>query len=111
MKQQKPLFTDVTVIEVTYLGEPTIKLSGGIINSREKKVTVNGELIYTEWQTWPQFHHKENTSVALENLERQLSTRKQSQSTKKSSSNRRNFVDRFKFVWAKLFPKVVNLKT
>ena len=109
MKEQKELYTDKTVIEVTYFGQPN-KL-GGTINSREKKVSVNGELIYTEWQSWPQFHHKENTSVALENLERQLSFRQHTNCRQERTGNSGKLAKFFKIVWAKLFNKIINFKT
>lgn len=109
MKQQF-LFADKTIIEVTYYGESQRDGTFGTVKSREKKVSVNGELVYTEWQTWPQFHHKGNTSVALENLERQLSFRKHSSSGKQSANDSRNFTQTVKMVWAKFLFKMFNFK-
>ena len=109
MKESKVVHQDKIVIEIKMIGEQSDKFCPVI--AREKIVYVNDEVVYKEWQSWPQFQHKENTSVALENLERQLSFRKQSQSAKNSRSNRGNFVNRVKMVWAKLLAKVVNFKT
>ena len=109
MEKDTIVNTETTLIKVNYYGEPRGKFS--IVKAREKIVFVNDEIVYKEWQSWPQFQHKENTSVALDNLEKQLSFRKQSQSSKNCRSNRRNFVNRIKMVWAKLFAKMVNFKT
>ena len=109
--KQEFLFSEKTVIEVNFYGELQKDKDFKTVNSREKIVYVNGELIYKEWQSWPQFHHKESTSVALENLERQLSFRKHCSSGKQSSNDSRNFAQTVKMVWAKFLFKMFNFKS
>ena len=109
MKENKVVHQDKIVIEIRMIGEQSGKFCP--ITAREKVVYVNDELVYKEWQSWPQFHHKENTSVALENLERQLSFRYQSSGSKQGSNNGRNFTQCVKMVWAKFLLKVFNLKS
>ena len=108
---QEFLFSETTIITVNYYGEKPKDKSFKVVKSREKKVSVNGDLVYTEWQSWPQFHHKENTSVALENLESQLSLRNHSSSSKQSSDDSRNFAQTVKMVWAKFLFKMFNFKS
>lgn len=109
MKEKTIVHSERIVIQTNFYGEKKSKFS--VVSGREKVVFVNDEIVFKEWQSWPQFQHKENTSVALENLEKQLSFRKQSQSSKDCRSNRGNFINRVKMVWAKLFAKIVNFKT
>ena len=101
--------TEKIVIETNFYGEKKTKLSA--VSAREKIVFVNDEVVYREWQKCPQFQNNGNTSVALNELEKQLSFRQQSKSAKQCRSDRRNFIQRVKFVWAKLLAKVVNFKT
>ena len=41
------------------------------VSAREKIVFVNDEVVYREWQKCPQFQNNGNTSVALNELEKQ----------------------------------------
>ena len=109
MKKNTVVKTDEIIIKVDFIGEPIAKFSK--IVAKEKSVFVNGELVFKEWQSWPQFQNIENTSVALENLEKQLSFRYHGGSSKQSSNNRRNFAQRVKVVWAKFLLKVFNFKS
>ena len=108
MKQETIVFTEKIVIQTNFYGEKKTRFSA--VSAREKIVFVNDEVVYKEWQKFPQFQNNGNTSVALNELEKQLSFRQQSKSTKKCRNDRRNFIDCIKFVWAKLFSKNINLK-
>lgn len=105
---QQIVHTEKIVIETNFYGEKKTRFSA--VSAREKVVFVNDEVVYKEWQTCPQFQKEGNTSVALQNFEEQLLLRQQSKSTKQSRSNGRNFVQRVKLVWSKLFFKIVNFK-
>ncbi|TAD94502.1 MAG: hypothetical protein EAY75_00015 [Bacteroidetes bacterium] len=106
---QEVLHTQKVVIETKFYGLKKTALSAA--SAREKIVTVDDEVGYKEWQRYPQFQHTGKTGMALHEFEKQLSFRQQGKPTKKRSSNRRNFVERIKFVWRKLFFKAINFKT
>ena len=106
---QQIVHTEKIVIETKFYGEKKTIFSA--VSAREKIVFVNGEVVYKEWQKGPHFQNNGNTSVALNELEKQLLFRQQSKSAKQSRSNRRNFIQRIKFVWCKLLAKIVNFKT
>jgi len=101
--------SETIVVKVNYLGELKNKHSN--IYAREKIVSVNDEIVYKEWEKCPHFLQTGNTSVALHEFEKQLSFRQQIKSAKQSRSNRRNFIQCVKIVWAKLLFKVFNFKT
>jgi hypothetical protein len=106
---QQIINTEKIVIETNFYSEK--KTICSVISASEKIVFVNDEVVYKEWQKYPHFQNNGNTSVALNELEKQLLFRKQSKSAKQSRSYRRNFVQRVKLVWAKLLAKIVNFKT
>ncbi len=100
---QQIVHTEKIVIVTNFYGEKKPIFSD--VSAREKIVFVNDEVVYKEWQMCPQFQNNGNTSVALCELEKQLSFRQQGKSTEKCRSDRRNLIQRIKFVWRKLFPK------
>ena len=107
MKQQI-VHTEKIIIETNFYGDKKTIFS--TVSAREKIVFVNDEVVYREWQKCPQFKNNGNTSVALCELEKQLSFTQQGKSTEKCRSYRRNLIQRIKFVWRKLFPKKINFK-
>ena len=96
------------VIDVSYLGENG---NFGAVKAVEKSITVNGSLVYKEWQSWPQYHHKANTSVVLNELEKQLSFKPDCNTSKQGIGDTRNFIKCFKVFWAKLLFKRINLES
>jgi hypothetical protein len=67
-------------LKLTFYGEK--KARSSVVSAREKFVFVNDEVVYKEWQKCPHFQKNVNTSIALNELEKQLSFRQQSKSTK-----------------------------
>lgn len=100
--------TDKIVIEVNLFGETKNNYSK--VLAREKVVTLNGEIVYKEWERWPQFYKSDKSSVLLDNFLKQVSFMQQSQPGENSSRNSRNFVSNLKFIWAKFLFKIVNFQ-
>ena len=80
------------------------------IKAVEKIVSLNGEIIYKEFQKHPWSKLTKNTSVLIAELENHLLLREESQPGKKSQSNSRNFVQRTKLFWCQLLFKVFNFE-
>ena len=106
---QQIVHTEKIVIETNFYGEKKPIFS--VVSAREKIVFVNDEVVYKEWQKCPYFQINGNTSVALNELEKQLSFRYHGGGSKQSTNNRRNFAQRVKVVWAKFLLKVFNFKS
>lgn len=110
-EEKTALNTDVTIIKTIHYGEAGCTYGNGKVTSRERIVTLNDKIIYRELQTWPQFQNDTQIGATLHDLEKQLSFGQQRQSTEKSRGNTRNFIQPIKFIWAKLFAKIINFKS
>lgn len=109
MNQNEIVRTEKIVIKTNFYGEKKSIFSA--VSAREKTVFVNDEVVYKEWQKCPQFQNNGGISVALNELEKLLSFRQHSQSSKKRLGNCRNFAQCIKLIWSKLLFKIVNFKT
>lgn len=92
--------TDKIVIEINLLGQLGSRFS--TVTGRKKKVIVNDELIYEEYESYPQFSRTTKTAVLLNELERHLSFRQHTKSGEQGRSYGRNFVSRVKIILSKL---------
>lgn len=109
MSKQVIVHTNKIVIETNFYGEK--KTTFSTVLGCEKIVFVNDEAVYKEWHKMPQYKSDGSIGVALNEFEKHFLFRKQSNTTKQSCGNRRNFIQRIKFVGSYLLFKIVNFKT
>lgn len=89
------------VIETNYYGEKKELMSP--VTDIEKVVTIDDEVVYKQWQKSQFETENRKLTDALNELDNQLFFRQQCKSTKECRCNRRNFIQRIKIVWSKLF--------
>lgn len=106
--KQEIVSTEKIVIEISLLGQTANPFS--TVTGRKKTVRINGETVYEEYESYPQFSRTTKTGVLLNDLQRHLSFRQQTKSCEQRRSKGGDFVHRVKVVWSKLLFQVVHFK-